>query len=226
MCSTARRARSPRPSRNGSRAESSSPISVSSRDPLSPCRSRPRSGESSLFTSCPEFRMLTDAQARSRRLTSSRSGCAGPVRPSSFATTRSSARAGAELCARFLHRVFSVQEVGSVGSIGPAPRRRSATAAAAWHGRTAPAAGRRDRGRTAMTTPRPRRTPAPSDLSQPKFTIHRHRGLLSTWEVTRRPARLLLCVHKTRSRRTPRWPPGSPARSSRSMECDTPRSAR
>ena len=45
----------------------------------------------------------------------------------------------------------------------------------------------------------------PQDLSRPKFTVHRHRGLLTTWEVTRdRPG--LLSVRHDLMTASRRWP--------------------
>ena len=92
--------------------------------------------------------------------------------------------AGAELCGRFLLRVFSVEEVRSVqidrprstaviryerGKLGTVDlMQRLAAALRGTHG-AAP-------GPPAVSL-------LPQDLARARLTIHRHSGLLSTWEV-------------------------------------------
>ncbi len=101
---------------------------------------------------------------------------------------------GAALCSRFLLRVFSVQEVRSVQIDRPRStavirfeQGKAATVdlmqrlAAALRGTFEPLPGA------------PGVSLLPQDLAKSKLTIHRHRGLLSTWEVVdEQPGRLSL----------------------------------
>jgi cation transport ATPase len=102
----------------------------------------------------------------------------------------------ADLCARFLHSVFSVEEVRSVQIDRP-----RATAVIQYeHGKLRIAdllqrlalAIRGSASASAAGKPRHLGI-LPPDLSRPKITIHRHRGILSTWEViAERPGLLSL----------------------------------
>jgi cation transport ATPase len=101
------------------------------------------------------------------------------------------------LCVQFLQRVFSVEEVDSVqvdrgtGSAVVRYRRGTRGAADLLHRMAAAIRGAGTEPSNAGTGPAVRLLP--QDLSGPHWTIHRHRHLLSTWEVvTEQPGTLAL----------------------------------
>ena len=172
--------------------------------------------------------MLTDARTRTpRRLGMARSGCAGTVRPSSFATRRSSAPAerssvpgsstgssrSRKSRASQIDRPRSTAQIRyAAGKLGMADLLQRL--ADAIRG-TAGARGRAAARRCCSLRTCPSRS----------FTIHRHRGVLTTWEVTRDQPGLLCVRHMTRCARAGAGAADRPARSSRSTGCERQRSA-
>ncbi len=90
----------------------------------------------------------------------------------------------ADLCRRFLHRVFSVDEVKSV----QIDRRRSSAVIRYERGRGGLAEllqrlATAIRGTLGVGAEPPSFSLLPRDLSQTKWTVYRHRGMLTTWRV-------------------------------------------
>ncbi len=100
--------------------------------------------------------------------------------------------ASAELCRRFLHRVFSVEEVRSVQIDRP----RGTATIEYDRGKLGVAELLQRLAQAIRGGAHPEGEPRhagflPPDLSRPTLTIHRHRGVLSTWQVVgERPGQL------------------------------------
>ena len=128
--------------------------------------------------------MVIDAKAQEKATQSSRVGVSWGPQTLQLRDEEVFGATGAELCGRFLLRVFSVEEVRSVQIDRPQstaviryePGKQSCVdlmqrLAAALRGTPEAAPGSQ-----AVRL-------LPQDLAKSKLTIHRHRGLLSTWEV-------------------------------------------
>jgi Cu2+-exporting ATPase len=106
-------------------------------------------------------------------------------------------KGNAELCSRFLRRVFSVDEVRSVQIDRPRSTaviryERGAQSLAELLQRLAAAI----RGGTRTGAESPVVQLLWRDLSRPKWTIYRHRGVLTTWQVVRDQPGLLNLRHE------------------------------
>jgi cation transport ATPase len=140
--------------------------------------------------------MTIDTQARSASPPSSRVGVSWSPRTLQLHDDEVFGPGGTELCGRFLRRVFTVPEVQSVEIDRPRSTaqiryERGRTGMADLLHRLAKALRSSSEGSSAAETA----SLLPSDLSQPRLTIYRHRGLLTTWRVLADQPGLLTLRH-------------------------------
>ena len=128
--------------------------------------------------------MVIDAKAHEKAPQPSRVGVSWGSQTLELRDEEVFGTTGAELCGRFLLRVFSVEEVRSVQIDRP-----QSTAVIRYERGKLGAVDLMQRLAAALrgtheVGPGPQAVSLlPQDLAKSRLTIHRHRGLLSTWEV-------------------------------------------
>ncbi|MGC8640214.1 MAG: hypothetical protein ACP5XB_10110 [Isosphaeraceae bacterium] len=141
--------------------------------------------------------MVIDAQARGAAPPSSRVGVSWSSHTLQLRDDEVFGPAGSELCGRFLRRIFSVPEVRSVTidrphSTAQVRYLRGGLSMAEFLQKLAHAL----RGEQEDSSGIHASHLLPAELSEPLLTIHRHRGVLSTWEVVADHPGVLALRHK------------------------------